>query len=71
MRSAWLEHVATTRKKGNRGKKTMTHREAMRAASLTWEKTKKKLERKINREKKKAYNRQTPSPAPAVENVLP
>ena len=45
MRSAWIEHVAQTKAKGNRGKKTMTHREAMAAASLTWPKKKKKLER--------------------------
>ena len=45
MRSAWIQHVAETKTKGNRGKKTMTHREAMAAASLTWPKKKKKLER--------------------------
>ena len=46
MRKGWTDHVAETRRKGNRGKKTMTHREAMQAASGTWPKIKAKLLRK-------------------------
>ena len=53
MRSAWQEHVAKTRKRGNRGKSTMTHREAMKEASLTWGKEKAKLIRRKKRECKK------------------
>ena len=43
MKKSWIEHVLETRRKGNRGKKTMTHKEAMRAASLTWPKVKKRI----------------------------
>ena len=50
MRSAWQEHVAKTRRKGNRGKNVMSHRDAMKTASLTWEKEKAKLIRKRKRE---------------------
>ena len=46
MRKGWTDHVAETRRKGNRGKKTMSHREAMKAASVTWPKVKVKLIRK-------------------------
>ena len=46
MRKAWTDHVGETRRKGNRGKKSMTHREAMKAASVTWPKVKAKLERR-------------------------
>ena len=46
MRKGWTDHVAETRRKGNRGKKTMSHKDAMRAASVTWPKAKAKLERK-------------------------
>ena len=50
MRKGWTDHVAETRRKGNRGKKTMTHKDAMRAASVTWPKAKAKLERKLRKE---------------------
>ena len=43
MRKGWTDYVAEVRRKGNRGKKTMTHRDAMRAASVTWPKAKAKL----------------------------
>ena len=46
MRKGWTDHVAETRRKGNRGKKTMSHREAMKAASVTWPKIKKRLLKK-------------------------
>ena len=51
MRKAWTDHVAETRRKGNRGKKTMSHKDAMRAASITWPKVKAKLERKLRKER--------------------
>ena len=43
MKKSWIEHVLETRRKGNRGKKTMTHKEAMKAASVTWPKGKKRI----------------------------
>ena len=51
MRKGWTDHVAETRRKGNRGKKTMSHREAMKAASVTWPKIKKRLLKKQQKEK--------------------
>ena len=52
MRRMWFDYVAKIRKKGNRGKKTMGHSEAMKIASKTWPKEKKRLERKLRRDKK-------------------
>jgi hypothetical protein len=52
MRRTWFDYVAKIRKKGNRGKKTMGHAEAMKLASKTWPKEKKRLERKLIRDKK-------------------
>ena len=54
MRKAWTDHVAETRRKGNRGKKTMTHREAMKSASVTWPKVKKRLLKKQQKEQSAA-----------------
>ena len=55
MRSAWLDHVKATKKKGNRGKaNSMSHKEAMAAASKTWAKEKKKIERRLKRQKSQA-----------------
>ena len=51
MRKGWTDHVAETRVKGNRGKNTMSHKEAMRAASVTWPKAKAKLEKKNRKER--------------------
>lgn len=51
MRKGWTDHVAETRRKGNRGKNTMSHKEAMRAASVTWPKAKAKLEKKNRKER--------------------
>ena len=51
MRKGWTDHVKETRRKGNRGKRTMTHREAMKAASVTWPKLKKRLLKKQQKEK--------------------
>ena len=50
MRKAWTDFVRETCRKGNRGKKVMSYREAMTAASKTWPKEKKKILRKRNRE---------------------
>ena len=52
MRKGWTDHVAETRRKGNRGKKNMSHREAMKAASVTWPKVKVKL---IKKQKKTGF----------------
>lgn len=49
MRKAWTDYVAEVRRKGNRGKKTMTHRDAMRAASVSWPREKAKLIRKLKK----------------------
>ena len=51
MRKGWTDHVAEVRRKGNRGKKTMSHQEAMKAASVTWPKKKAKLLRNAKRQK--------------------
>ena len=51
MRKGWTDHVAEVRRKGNRGKKTMSHQEAMKAASVTWPKKKAKLQRLAKRQK--------------------
>ena len=61
MRSAWQEHVAKTRRKGNRGKNEMSHREAMKAASVSWPKEKAKLLRKQKRECKARVAKKPPS----------
>ena len=54
MRSAWFEWVSKTRKKMSRGtKEPVSHRDAMKQASLTWAAQKAKLVKKANREKKK------------------
>tara|TARA_B100000029_G_scaffold362707_1_gene355724 strand:- start:672 stop:899 length:228 start_codon:yes stop_codon:yes gene_type:complete len=47
MRRSWFDYVAKIRKKGNRGKNTMTHAQAMKVAAETWPKEKKRLERKL------------------------
>ena len=54
MRKGWTDHVAEVRRKGNRGKKTMSHQEAMKAASVTWPKKKAKLQRQAKRLKSDA-----------------
>ena len=52
MRKHWTDWVGETRRKGNRGKKYMSYREAMKQA-ITWPKQRKKLERKFKREARK------------------
>ena len=54
MKKAWFDHVATTRKKMSRKSKNLvSHREAMKASSITWPKQKAKLQRKNKRLTKK------------------
>ena len=69
MRKGWTDHVAEVRRKGNRGKKTMTHREAMKAASVTWPMTKAKLLRKAKRPQSVAKPRVQKPSARKVENA--
>ncbi len=55
MRSAWFEHVRKTREKESRGKKIkVSHRDAMKLASVTWGPVKEKLVRSAARAKRKA-----------------
>lgn len=61
MRSAWMDYVRKVRKKGNRGKdKTMSHREALKVAAVSWPKEKAKLIRKQKRDAKKKAAQDTP-----------
>ena len=55
MRKEWFEHVKKTRVKMNRVSKdkTVTHREAMKAASDTWAEAKAKIERANKRKARK------------------
>ena len=70
MRSAWFEYVAKVRKKlqRNNKKKTVSHKEAMKVASVNWPKEKVKLQRKIAREKKKQEKLNKENPEPAKEH---
>ena len=52
LRSEWFKHVAETHRKMKRKQKDATRRDAMKAASETWPKMKKKLEKKAKKEKK-------------------
>ena len=49
MRKNWFDYVAKIKKKNNRGSKTMTHAEAMKEASKTWPKEKKRIERRLKK----------------------
>ena len=50
MRNHWFAHVAKTRKKLTKARKeAVSHREAMREASLTWAPVKDKIVRKNTR----------------------
>jgi hypothetical protein len=67
MRKAWMDWVAKTRKKGNRGKdNNMTHREALKAAAVTWPKEKLKLVRRQKRVCKKKVAAKLPEQIPDV-----
>ena len=50
MRNHWFDHVAKTRKKLTRARKApVTHREAMREASVTWGAIKDRVRKRMNR----------------------
>ena len=66
MRKNWFDWVHKTRKKMRRKDSTTTHRDAMKAASLTWPKEKAKIQNRIKREQRKLAKAQQPS-AKAVE----
>ena len=68
MRKAWTDHVAETRRKGNRGKKTMSHREAMKSASVTWPKIKKRLLKKQQKEQSATKRVKQSKDEPPVES---
>ena len=69
LRSEWFSHVSKTRKKMSRGsKEQVTHRAAMRAASITWPKEKEKLLRKRRREAKK---QEKPAKKPKLTETKP
>ena len=54
MRKAWFEFVKKTRVKMARAeKRVVTHREAMKQASLSWASEKLKIEKRLKREAKK------------------
>ena len=74
MRKHWMDWVGKTRKRGNRGKEnTMTHREALKAAAVTWPKEKAKILRRQKRLCKKKVAKEPPAKKPDVpvdESVL-
>ena len=50
MRNHWFDHVAKTRKKLTRARKApVTHREAMREASVTWGSIKDRVKKRMLR----------------------
>ena len=54
MRIHWFEHVRKTRKQLVSSRKApVTHQEAMREASISWPTKKEKLQKKLQRQKKK------------------
>ena len=54
MRKNWFEHVRKTRARtARKTKSSCSHKEAMRLASITWEKEKNKILRKHKRDAKK------------------
>ena len=55
MRNHWFDHVRKTRKKLQRGNKDpVSHRDAMRKASVSWVTEKVKVAKRIARQNKKA-----------------
>ena len=63
MRKNWFAFVATIRKKMSRKqKRDVTHREAMKEASVLWPKEKVKILNRIKRERKKAKSDQSKPP---------
>ena len=61
MRQHWFEHVRKTRAKMTKTKKEkVSHRDAMKTASVSWADEKAKIERKLKRiGKKKAKEKET------------
>ena len=60
MRVHWFEHVRKTRKRLSKERKEpVTHQEAMRQASTTWATKKVKVQKRIQREKKKSQKNKT------------
>ena len=54
MRVQWFDHVRKSRKRLIRDRKgPVTHQEAMRQASTTWATKKEKIQKRIQREKKR------------------
>ena len=54
MRNHWFDHVAKTRKKLTRARKApVTHREAMREASVTWGSIKDRVRKRMVRNRGK------------------
>ena len=54
MRQHWFEHVRKTRAKMTKAKKEkVSHRDAMKSASVSWAVEKAKIERKLKRISKK------------------
>ena len=73
MRTAWFEYVAKVRKRLQRKSKNkpVTHKEAMKIASINWPKEKAKLQRKMAREKRKSDKLKAQNPEPPVDNNHP
>ena len=70
MRSAWFEHVRKTREKESRGKKNkISHRDAMKCASVTWAAVKAKLERSAVRAKRKAEREKKRDVKKVLKNI--
>ena len=68
MRKEWMGWVAKTRKKGNRGKgNSMSHREALRAAAVTWPKEKAKL---LKRQKRACKVKVVETPPAQIPDAL-
>ena len=69
MRKAWQQYVAEVRRKGNRGKSTMTHQEAMKTASLSWPKKKAKIERLAKKAAKVTQQTKQSEKAPPARKI--
>ena len=68
MRKRWFEFVAVIRKRLTRKlKKQVTHREAMKEASVLWPKEKAKILNKLKRERRKQEKLQTVNPESKAE----
>ena len=68
MRKRWFEFVAVVRKRLTRKlKKQVTHREAMKEASVLWPKEKAKILNKLKRERRKQEKLQTVNPESKAE----